>query len=98
MVNTAKSNITSTPPKSISPAKALSPPRKSAIDHSPLKAFKSSKDQIVHCKEVGIEGVCLAFCYKPDGVNPSYMSTIIWYLDDSESKNAAAPVTFLFSL
>jgi hypothetical protein len=99
MANTgSKTTSPSTPPKGKPPAKAVSPPRKSAIDRSPLKTVKSSKDQIVRYKEVGIEGVCLAFCYKPDGINPSYIAPIIRYLDDSEGDKAAGHIMFLAQL
>ncbi len=98
MANTTKPNVPSMPPKGKSSAKATSPPRKSSIDQSPLKRVKSSKDQIVHYKKVGIEGVCLAFCYKPDGINPSYISPIIRYLDESESDKATGHVMFLSQL
>ena len=61
MVNTTKNTTPSTPTKGKSPAKSGTPPRKSTIDKSPLKSGKSSKDQLVKYKEVGIQGVCLAF-------------------------------------
>lgn len=40
----------------------------------------------------------LAFCYKPNGINPAYISPIIWYLDDSETEKVAGHVMFLAQL
>jgi hypothetical protein len=98
MVNTTRNVPPSTPPKSKSPVKAGSPPRKSTIDRSPLKYGKSSKDQLVKYKEVGIQGVCLAFCFKPDGINPSFISPIIRYLEDAEIEKGNGHILFLAQL
>jgi hypothetical protein len=65
MTNTAKRNSPASPGKAISPAKASTPPKKSKTNRSPLKSMKSAQDQQICYKEVGIEGVCLAFAFKP---------------------------------
>ncbi len=98
MVNTTKNTNPSTPTKGKSPAKSGTPPRKSTIDRSPLKSGKSSKDQLVKYKEVGIQGVCLAFCFKPDGISPSYISPITRYLEDSEMEKINGHILFLAQL
>ena len=83
MANTGKNSAPSTPVKSKPPAKGGTPPRKLNVDRSPLKSFMASKNLIVCFKEVGIQGVCIAFCNKPDGISPSYIAPIICYLDDA---------------
>jgi hypothetical protein len=98
MVNTTKNTSPSTPTKGKSPAKAGTPPRKSTVDRSPLKSGKSSKDQLVKYKEVGIQGVCLAFCFKPDGIGPSYISPITRYLEDAETEKVNGHILFLAQL
>ncbi len=98
MVNTNKNVTPSTPPKGKSPAKAGSPPRKSTINRSPLKSGNSSKDQLVKYKEVGIQGVCLAFCFKPDGINPSFISPIVRFLEDAEEEKTNGHLLFIAQL
>jgi len=98
MAITTKSTSPSTPTKGKSPAKAGTPPRKSTVDRSPLKSGKASKDQLVKYKEVGIQGVCLAFCFKPDGISPSYISPITRYLEDAETEKVNGHILFLAQL
>jgi hypothetical protein len=93
-----KNTNPSTPTKGKSPAKSGTPPRKSTIERSPLKSGKSSKDQLVKYKEVEIEGVCLAFCFNPDGISPSFISPITSYLEDSEMEKSNGHILFLAQL
>ncbi len=81
MTNTTKKINPSSPGKPSSPAKASTPPQKSNANRSPLKFTKSAKDQQIRYKESGIPGVCLAFAFKPDGANPSFMGPLLRTLD-----------------
>ena len=95
MTNTSKKIGPSSPGKPNSPAKASTPPRKSNANRSPLKLTKSAKDQQIRYKEIGIPGVCLAFAFKPDGVNPSFMGPLLRALDEDDTQKAAGHILFL---
>ena len=95
MTNTSKKISPSSPGKPNSPAKASTPPRKSNANRSPLKFTKSAKDQQIRYKEIGIPGVCLAFAFKPDGVNPSFMGPLLRALDEDDTQKAAGHILFL---
>jgi hypothetical protein len=60
-----------------------------------LKFTKSAKDQQIRYKEIGIPGVCLAFAFKPDGVNPSFMGPLLRALDEDDAQKAAGHISFL---
>jgi hypothetical protein len=95
MTNTAKKNSPTSPGKAISLVKASTPPKKLKTNRSPLKSMKSARDQQIRYKEVGIEGVCLAFAFKPDGVHPSFMGPLIRALDEDEDQKSAGNILFL---
>ena len=95
MTNTAKKNSPASPGKAISLVKASTPPKKLKTNRSPLKSMKSARDQQIRYKEVGIEGVCLAFAFKPDGVHPSFMGPLIRALDEDEDQKSAGNILFL---
>ena len=89
MTNTSKKITPSSPVKPISPAKASTPPRKLNTNRSPLTFTKSAKDQQIRYKEIGIPSVCLAFAFKPDGENPSFMGPLLRALDEDDTQKAA---------
>ena len=95
MTNASKKITPSSPVKPSSPAKASTPPRKSNTNRSPLKFTKSAKDQQIRYKEIGIPGVYLAFAFKPDGVNPSFMGPLLRALDEDDTQKAAGHILFL---
>ncbi len=95
MTNTAKKNSPASPGKAISLVKASTPPKKLKTNRSPLKSMTSARDQQIRYKEVGIEGVCLAFAFKPDGVHPSFMGPLIRALDEDEDQKSAGNILFL---
>ena len=60
-----------------------------------MKYGKSSKDQLVQYKENGIQGVFLAFCFKSDEINPSFILPITCYLEDAETEKTNGHILFL---